>query len=477
MTPAHRAPDLEVFETQGLGDASYLLASEGEALLLDPQRDAWRFLQVAQRRGWRVRHVLETHVHNDYVSGAIETRAATGAEIVAPARGGYAFAHRPADEGTELELGALRVVARATPGHTPEHLAWEVHAARSGTTDPWAVFTGGSLLVGSAGRTDLLGPERTAELCAAQFQTLRRLAALPSRTRILPTHGAGSFCVAGPTDAARVTSVAAERASNPLLGLPDAAAFELRLLGSAGRYPAYYPRMAPINRAGPPVLGGLPQVPGLSADGVAALVARGVGVVDARDRVAFAAAHVPGALNVELSSSFGAYVAWLLEFDGPIVIVVPDPVGEALEEAILQLIRIGWSRIEGVMAGGMAAWVAADRPVSSYPVATVADVAAGIASGTGPAVVDVRQPTEWRDEGEIPGAIQVFVADLPGRLDELRGRGGLDVVCKSGQRAAMAASLLDAAGIAVRLLADGGAPEVIEALQRAGRGAGPLGRP
>src|SRR6266511_5710309 len=168
---------VEVFVTAGLGDNSYLVSSEGEAAVVDPQRDAWRFLRAAEANGARIRAVLETHVHNDYVSGAQEVRAATGAEIVAPAVGGYRFPHRPAAEGEEVRVGDLRLVAMATPGHTPEHLAWLAHEGETPT--PRAVFTGGSLLVGSTGRTDLLGPQLAAELTHAQFGSIRRLATLP----------------------------------------------------------------------------------------------------------------------------------------------------------------------------------------------------------------------------------------------------------------------------------------------------------
>jgi hydroxyacylglutathione hydrolase len=459
-------PDLEVFETRGLGDASYLLASSGEAVLVDPQRDAWRFLAVAARRGWRVLHVLETHVHNDYVSGAIETRAASGAEIVAPRAGGYGFPHRPAEDGTVVEIGGLRVVARATPGHTPEHLAWEVHVAD--TPDPWAVFTGGSLLVGSAGRTDLLGPQRTPELSAAQYATLQRLAALPAETRILPTHGAGSFCAAGPSDAARVTSVAAEVAGNPLLRLPDATAFERRLLQDAGRYPDYYREMAPVNRAGPPVLGGLPRPPALNPARLASQIARGTTVVDARDRASFAAGHLPGALNIELDASFGAYVGWLLDYDAPVALVLPQPTAEALEEATTQLVRIGWTRIAGYLDGGIDGWSSSGRAVDRYPIVSPAGLASELRAGQPTTVLDVRQPNEWRDEGGLEGATRIFVADLRSRFEALAPDAELTVVCKSGQRAAMGASILRAAGFRVRLVADGGVAEVSRALAPGG---------
>jgi glyoxylase-like metal-dependent hydrolase (beta-lactamase superfamily II)/rhodanese-related sulfurtransferase len=445
--------DLEVFVTPELGDASYLVASDGEAAIVDPQRDAWRFLAVAGRRGWRVRHVLETHVHNDYVSGAHEVRSATGAEIVVPARGGYTFDHTPADEGTEIRLGDLSLVARATPGHTPEHLAWEVIGADP--DHPEAVLSGGSLLVGSTGRTDLLGDSKTAELTPSQYRTLRRLAELPDATQVLPTHGAGSFCSAGPVASGRTTTIGAERRSNPSFVAPSLAVFEEVALGSLGRYPDYYAHMAPLNRAGVPVVGRLPAIAPLTPDAVAGAAASGVRVVDARSREAFAAAHIPGSLNIELSSPLAGYVGWLLPFDSPIVLVAESAAD--LEEAALQLFRIGWSAIHGALSGGMDAWVDAGRDVRSYRTLGIKDLRAEIAAGERPHVLDVRQPVEWRD-GLVPGSDTTFVVDLPGRLAELVPGEELTVICKSGQRSAIAASILDGAGIPVRLVAEGGVP-------------------
>ena len=201
--------DLDLIVTEGLGDTSYLLASDGEALLVDPQRDTDRFMRAAEARTVHIRTVLETHVHNDYVSGAVELAKETGAEIAAPARGGYRFPHRGLQEGEELRLGGLRLVAVDTPGHTPEHLAYIVYGPGSG--EPLAVFTGGSLLVGSAGRTDLLGPDRTEELTRAQSATLRRLSDLPDPVRVLPTHGGGSFCVASKAGGDRTSTMGQER--------------------------------------------------------------------------------------------------------------------------------------------------------------------------------------------------------------------------------------------------------------------------
>lgn len=478
--------DLELFVTAGVGDASYLVASGGEAALVDPQRDAWRFLRVAEQRGWRVVAVLETHVHNDYVSGALETQAATGAEIVAPARGGYAFRHRPADEGDEVRVGGLVLRAMATPGHTPEHLAWSVHAdgGAAGSapgTAPEGVFTGGSLLVGTAGRTDLLGPELVAELTAAQHRTLARLGALPPGVRIMPTHGAGSFCSAGPTAPSRTSTIGTELDSNPILGLDDGAAFADRLLGGLGRWPDYYARMAPLNRAGPRVVGRVAMPPALVPAGFEAAVATGATVIDARRRTAFAAGHLPGALNIELDDTFAAYVGWLLPFDAPIALVLPAdgtaglPGGrgrDALDEATTQLFRIGYERVVGWLEGGVETWAASGHGLRSYPVTTMEAVFEEAARGEGDAtrLLDVRQPIEWRDDGVVPGARTIFVADLPGRLAEVPRDRPVTVFCKAGGRAAIAASVLDAAGYSVRLVGRGGAvgwPERVAALGRA----------
>jgi glyoxylase-like metal-dependent hydrolase (beta-lactamase superfamily II)/rhodanese-related sulfurtransferase len=461
--------DLELFTTAGLGDTSYLVASRGEAALVDPQRDAWRFLAVAERRGWRVTHVLETHVHNDYLSGALETRAATRAEIVAPARGGYAFAHRGADEGTEISVGALRITAMATPGHTPEHLAWAVRSA-DGAADapPEGVFTGGSLLVGSAGRTDLLGDARTEELTRLQAASLRRLAKLPAAVRILPTHGAGSFCSAGPVAATRTTTMGRELVANLALEAAGGGSFHDVALGHLGRYPAYYDHMAALNLAGPAVLGELPATPQLDADALARALTAQVHVVDGRPRAAYAAEHVPGSLNIELDESFAAYVGWLVPFNAPVAFILPDPEPEALTEARSQLLRIGYDDVAGYLAGGIGAWLASGLPISAYPTTSMEAVYGEAAAGSPPAILDVRQPIEWRDDGVIPGAQTIFVADLPERLDALPRDRPLTVLCRSGARSAIAASLLDNAGFDVRLVAEGGSlgwPDRFKALE------------
>jgi glyoxylase-like metal-dependent hydrolase (beta-lactamase superfamily II)/rhodanese-related sulfurtransferase len=480
---AERQPlDLEVFVTEGLGDSSYLLASGREAVLVDPQRDAWRFLEVAERRGWRVRHVLETHVHNDYLSGALETRAATGAEIVAPARGGYEFEHRAADEGDWLEVGGLRLTAWATPGHTPEHIAWLVTEAGTSGEDAdaaRALFSGGSLLAGSVGRTDLLGPVLTNALTADQQRSLLRIADLPGETRVLPTHGSGSFCSAGPVRAERTTTVNAELAGNPTLALVSAPedAFRVQALDGLGRVPDYYAHMARLNRRGPRVLQRLILPPELDPAAFEAAAGAGATIVDARDRDAYAVGHIRGSLNIELASAFSGYVGWLVEFAAPVVLVLPDE-PDALATATTELLRVGYERIPGWLEGGIDAWAASGRAVASYGTTTMAEAQRRQASGEAGVLLDVRQANEWAT-GVVPGSETIFVADLPKRLDELPDDGPVTVFCRTGHRASMAASILEAAGAEVRLVAEGGAKDWPAALEPvpAGTGAGKAGAP
>ncbi len=449
--------ELETVLTPGLGNATYLLASDGEVVVVDPPRDAWRVTAVADARGWRITHVVETHVHNDYLSGALELRAARRAEIVAPARGRYAFAHRGADDGDSVEIGDLQLVARATPGHTPEHLAWEV---RSGGADgPSAVLTGGSLLVGSAGRTDLMGADATDDLTRAQFASLRKLAALAEDVAVLPTHGPGSFCSAGPIDGGQTSTIGTERRRNPLLAAPDEAAFRGALLGRLGAYPTYNDSMAAINRAGPPVIGRPAAPPRLDPAGFAAAIAAGAHVVDGRPRTEFAAGHLPESTNIELTENFASYVGWFVPFGATVALVLPEPLEQALEEAANQLFRIGYDRLAGGLVGGLAAWEASGARVGAYPTTTIEALHADAVAGRNAYALDVRDPHEWRDDGVLPGAIQIPLGELPDHVASIPRDAPVTIFCRTGRRAGIAASLLDAAGLDVRLVAQGGAAD------------------
>ena len=460
--------DIEILRTRGLGNSTYVLGSDGDALVVDPPRDAWRVRDILQRRRWRLRTVVETHVHNDYLSGALELVASERARIVAPARGGYAFDHRGADEGDEVELAGIVLRARATPGHTPEHLAWEVHDQAAADGTPSAVLTGGSLLIGSVGRTDLLGADATDALTRQQFTSLRSLAALPDDVAVWPTHGSGSFCAAGPMQDSPTSTMGAERVSNPLFAIADAAAFHDRLVSGFMPYPAYYREMAPMNRAGPRVLGERPPLTGLDPAAVEAAVANGARIVDARRRGEIAAGHIPGSLTVELRDTFASYVGWILPVGTPLVLVLPETT-DASTEAVDQLIRIGFDRIVGVLDGGVDRWSAEGRPVAEISTIGTVALADEIRSGAGPAIIDVRDEAEMRDDGRLDNAIEMPLADLidVGRLALVPGS-EVTVACKSGVRATVAAGLLEARGHRVRLVPRGGIQDVVRDLAPSG---------
>ncbi len=460
-------PRIEPFVTEGLGDSSYLLASGDEAVVIDPQRDVDRFLEVAGANGWRIRAVIETHVHNDYVSGAREIRDATDAQLCLPARGGYGFDHRPMAEGDQIRVGDLVVCALETPGHTPEHLAWLV--LRHDAERPEAVFTGGSLMVGGAGRTDLLGAERTEALTRDQFASLERLAHLPDDVRVLPTHGAGSFCGSAGGGTRRTSTIGVERASNPTLGWTDVAAFVSDRLSGLLEYPSYYRFMADVNRSGPALVRNVRPPAAMDPPALERALAEGVRLVDGRDRLAFADAHISGSLNVELDEQFATYLGWLVPWNTPVAFVLPEPEDEGLTEALVQAHRIGFDRVVGHLAGGVDAWASSGRPVASYPTAGVADLRDALRREVmTPTIIDVRQPSEWAD-GTVRGSRTIFVADLAERFAH-RGDGAAPgpeawVICRTGHRAAMAASLLDGAGERVRLVTPGGVPDLLAAVR------------
>ncbi|MCM1967951.1 rhodanese-like domain-containing protein [Streptomyces sp. G1] len=445
--------EIEVLTTASLGDTSYLLVSGDEAALVDPQRDSWGLVESCTSRGVRIRYVLETHVHNDYVSGALEVRAATGATVAGPARAAYAFDHLGLAEDDEIVFGDVTVRAMETPGHTVEHTSYLVF--EDTRQAPTAVFTGGSLLVGNAGRTDLSGDDHTEELARAQFRTLRRLALLPDATRVLPTHGAGSSCAAGPVSGDRTTTVGAERRTNPALTSRDEEEFVSGRLAGLPPYPAYYHYMAPINRSGPEVFGGPPAPRPLTPAVVEGLAGGGAQIVDGRDRRTFAAAHLPGSICDELDDRFASLVGEVVPFGTRLVLVLPEPAGDAAREAVLQLLRIGYENVAGYLAGGTDAWAAAGRPLRTFRTADASELVGRIA---GTWVLDVRPE---RPEGGIPGTLAVPLAELPRRIGELPRDRETWTVCGSGRRATIAASLLDRAGIPVRAVIRGGVRDLL----------------
>jgi glyoxylase-like metal-dependent hydrolase (beta-lactamase superfamily II)/rhodanese-related sulfurtransferase len=425
---------------EGLGNSAYLLdLGDGRALAVDPSLDLRAVDRAAATRGLRIVYAAETHLHADFLSGARQLSVEHGARILASAAGNRAFEHVRLGDGDEVDLGGLSLRALATPGHTPEHLAFLLLDG----TRPIGVFTGGSLIVGAAARTDLTGPDRTEELARAQYTSLHRLATLPDATQVWPTHGAGSFCSA-PPGAARTSTIGAEKAANPLLAAPDEDAFVSVLLASLGSYPAYFARLGELNRRGP-LIAAAPGLARLDGRRVRRMLADGATVVDVRPVAAYAAGHLPGSVSIPLRAQYATWLGWLLPPQTPIVII-RDPAQDPAD-ILMPALNIGCTTIAGELAGGIGAWTAGGGEVATTRIAGPSEVDT-------PVLIDVRQASEHAT-GHLPGAHLIELGSLPRHTDELPA-GPVTVMCGHGERAATAASLLERAGRTDLSILDGG---------------------
>jgi glyoxylase-like metal-dependent hydrolase (beta-lactamase superfamily II)/rhodanese-related sulfurtransferase len=439
---------VEVIATSSLGDRSYV-AHDGEvALVVDPQRDLDRLHAVLAEQGVRVAAVAETHIHNDYVTGGHALAVELGVDYLVNAEDPVTFDRRAIDDGEEIAVGTLRVRAMATPGHTVTHLSYVVDDTAA-PDEPAAVFTGGSLLFGSVGRTDLVDAARTVEMTHHQYRSAHRLAdALPDETRVYPTHGFGSFCSSGGATGADASTIGAERAANDALLATDEDRFVETLVENLTAYPRYYAHMGPRNLAGP-AAADLSPVAVVDSDELRKRIADGEWVVDLRDRTAYAAEHVGGTIGIALGDQFSTYLGWLIPWGTPVTLIGDS--AESVADAQRQLTRIGIDRPAGA-AVGTPSELAPAGDLRHYPTATFADLAARSGAEADEWVLDVRRDDE-RAQGGIPGARHVPVQDLLTRLDELPP-GRLWVHCASGFRASIAASLLDRASRDVVLVDD-----------------------
>ncbi len=448
----------DIFVTKGLGNNSYLVESGGEAFLIDPQRDAWRFLDLAYKKDIGVKYVFETHVHNDYVSGMHQVREETGAVLALPGEGKYEFSHKAMKEGDTIVVGDVEVVAMATPGHTYEHMSWLVRERE--TRREVAIFTGGSLIVGSAGRTDLLGHHHHPILTEHQFETMQKYKALPKDLPVLPTHGAGSFCTSKNPSDQRVTSIGRELQTNAAFMSRTLEEFSNIVNTGLRRYPTYYKYMAGLNRRGVEVYRELPLPDNLKE------LPSGLVVVDMRERQRFASFHLRGSMNIEITPSFASYYGWLLPIDVRTVLVVPDPIRENLREAMVQLFRIGFEKtVEGYITEFQLKEMqeTGRGSFASYEVGYESELADLLRKGANPRILDVRDPAEV-DDLPLQGAENIFFAEIP-RAEILDGQGSW-VLCVSGERSAVAASLLEQKSVKPIPLVDGGVPTLLERLQR-----------
>ncbi|MEU7638322.1 MBL fold metallo-hydrolase [Streptomyces sp. NPDC039016] len=437
---------VDTIELAGLGNRSYLAGGENAAVAVDPPRDIDQVLAAAARRGVRISHVVETHVHNDYVTGGLELARITGAQYLVPADANVSFARIPVADGDTVEIdpgSRVALAALATPGHTPHHTSYVLREAGR----PVAVFTGGSLLIGTVGRPDLVEPRLTERLARAQHASAHRLAAgLPDETAVLPTHGFGSFCSSAQSEGDR-TTIGKEKATNTALTV-DVDTFVADLLAGLEDVPAYYVHMGPANAAGPDPVDLTPPALADAAE-IAARLAAGEWVVDLRSRVAFAEGHVAGSFNFEADGKIATYLAWMIPWGKPVTLLAES--AEQLAAAQRELVRVGIDRPAAAATGGPDAWLPRGEKPASFPRSTFAGLAA---RGTDDVVVlDVRRDSE-RAQGWIEGSAHIPLHQLHGRLGEVP-TGTVWVHCAGGMRAAIAASLLDATGRDVVAVDDG----------------------
>ncbi|MCX5000282.1 MBL fold metallo-hydrolase [Streptomyces longwoodensis] len=437
---------VDTLECEGLGNRSYLAGGSSAAVVIDPPRDIDQVIAAAARRGVRIAFVAETHVHNDYVTGGLELARVTGAQYLVPAGAHVSFARTPIADGDTVTVDdGLVLRAIATPGHTPHHTSYALTEDGRGV----AAFTGGSLLIGTVGRPDLVEPRLTEQLARAQHASAHRLAdELDDEVPVLPTHGFGSFCSSSQAEG-DATTIGKEREINDALTL-DVDTFVAQMLAGLDDVPAYYAHMGPANAAGPAPVDLTPPRHA-DAEEIAFRLAAGEWVVDLRSRLAFAEGHVAGSFNFEGEGKLATYLAWLIPWGKPVTLLADTP--EQIAAAQRELTRVGIDRPAAAATGDPTDWIREGEQLASFPRARFADLADIRKRGDDVVVLDVRRDSE-RAGGHIEGSVHIPIHELHGRIGEVPV-GRVWVHCAGGMRAAIAASLLDAAGRDVVAVDDG----------------------
>ncbi|HKC20159.1 MAG TPA: MBL fold metallo-hydrolase [Candidatus Dormibacteraeota bacterium] len=421
---------VEAVPAPELGNTSFVVADteRGVGAVIDPFRDIERYLELADDLHIKLTHALDTHLHNDFVSGRRELASEVGANIdeVAPEQ--------------HVTVGGLELRALHTPGHTPDHMSFLLHEEGR----PRALFSGGAVMLGAIARTDLFGPHLAVHLALEALTTLQvRLRGLPDHLRVFPTHGGGSFCGAGGRSG-HETTLGQERATNVFFQTTEVMPFLARILNQP-RYPSYYRDMAAINRGGPPLIGRrLPPLAQLDADEVAQMIDAGVAVIDVRDGRDYDRGHIPGSYSIGLDGPVSVWAGWLLPRGRPVILAGADHPDHVTAQR--QLLRIGYDAIAGELDGGVDAWSASGRQVSTFETLDVEDMATWVLSAEPMTVLDVRDEHEWTS-GHVPGAVHAYVPDVAFRASEIPHEAPVAVHCASGYRAGIAASLLEQAGL------------------------------
>lgn len=429
----------EQFYLACLAHASYMVGSGGEAAVVDPQRDVDIYLQAAQEQGLKIRHIFETHLHADFVSGHKELAARTGANIYIGERAGARFAHVGLRDGSEVKFGEVSITALETPGHTPEAVCLVVRDLGK-SPEPALVLTGDTLFIGDVGRPDLSRQYTAEQLAAMLYDSLHeKLLRLPDHVVVYPAHGAGSLCGRN-MRADRFSTIGAERLTNPALQVRDRDDFVRQLTANLPPRPAYFVEDAELNRAGAASLEELPPLPAIAPDRMQALIRDGANVLDTRSAEEFAAGHVPGSINIPLAGQFATWAGIVLGLQGRPVLLAES--AERLAETRMRLARVGIEECAGCVLGGVDACKLSGLTLATLPQMSVRDLCGRI---TGLQVLDVRREAEWQ-AGHIEGALWWPLDRFSSQLPQIEREEPIAVHCKSGYRSAIASSLLLRAG-------------------------------
>ena len=431
----------EQFYLNCLAHASYMLASEGEAVVIDPQRDVDIYLEVAKEQNLQIRHIFETHLHADFVSGHKELAARTGAKIYIGAAANARFSHVALRDGFELQVGKLRIKALETPGHTPESVCLVV-TDEERSARPWAVFTGDTLFIGDVGRPDLSPTQTPQQLAGLMYDSLHnKLMILPDDVIVYPAHGAGSLCGRN-MRADKSSTIGIERLTNYALQIKTRDEFVQQLTTHLPSRPEYFSQDAEINRSGAAPLTDLAPLSSLAAQDVKRLLAEDVPVLDVRTGDEFAAGHISGSINIALSGQFASWAGSVFGLNARPVLVAATE--DQVNEARMRLARIGIEDVRGYLAGGIDAWRNAGFSLKATAQMTVEELRNGL-DGAGLQVLDVRREGEWQ-AGHLAEATWHALDYFRAQLPELDPDSPVAVHCKSGYRSMIACSMLERAG-------------------------------
>lgn len=436
----------------GLAISSYLIGDDqsGAAVVIDPPRDVDDFIEFARQHDLHIQYIIETHVHADFVSGSRELKARLNnqPQIYCSAYGSadwtQSFADRHVSADDTLSLGKLRFEFRHVPGHTPEHIAILLFDESRSPDTPWCMFTGDFLFVGDVGRPDLLGEAEKEKLAHQLYESVfTRIEALPDFLEIFPAHGAGSLCGKA-IGSRRSSTLGFERRFSSVLQKQDEEPWIEDLLQDMPLSPSYFSRMKRINKEGPAIIG--PELPGQkrwSAKEVAERQCEDCLIVDVRSKEAFAAAHIPDAINIPMGSNLPTWAGWVLPYDRPILLVVDQP--SQVKEVVTNLLRVGFDDIQGYLEGGINAWETAGLPLEMLETISVRDLHHKLRQQHPLTVLDVRTEREW-NAGHIKGALHIHGGALQERFEEIPQEQPVAVVCGSGYRASIASSFIRRAG-------------------------------